>query len=414
MRQLQKYMILAYLALCPIIYNVTSLDTRKFQELFWQYSVMAIIVTFSRNTIITAFFFLAIFLEAFNNFSVGQHHIFNLFLGICLFTCARSYFKSFKFQDYYKPMLFVAIASMIFMVLQHFNIDPIHSARNNGKFDYSSAFGDKIGLFGIKTHNGIYQALIVPVMLAILGPWGLLALPVVILSHSMAAVTSAVAGALLYMYHSSKRIFWILLTATILFGSIYAVHDYKENKAMFTSRFTLWHAVGKMGLGRYWGYGPASFDKFTPTKNFMFFGDQNYRIGIGALTGENGVIQGRQTDIVKIKEYHPNFFKMHKESPNFLKDANRWGDPHNLFVRIFFEYGFPGLILTYLFFHELYVRFSSSMKTQELVLISSMILAFFVASMTQFPLFVARLGYIFPLLLGAFYAVTDERNNRVS
>ena len=69
--------------------------------------------------------------------------------------------------------------------------------------------------------------------------------------------------------------------------------------------------------------------------------------------------------------------------------------------------GFPGMFLLGILIYFFWIRFWTSTKNVETIALTSAIIIFGVFSMTQFPLHIARVGYLLPVLGGLFFISTE-------
>lgn len=422
---------LAYLVLCPIAYSINGQPMRQFQELFFQFIGMMLVVSCSKNLWITLFFALNGILYILNGYGdIGAVQTMNIFIGICIFITARSFFKKFDFIKEIKILYWVLGITLLWTTLQLFGIDPLFSiADNHGNASPGESLMDPLGIFGIKAAHGVFLALMIPIV-ACKNVWLalLLFIPIAV-CRSTGALGAGILGYLFYLYQLKIRqainipefrvklhkfnkvvsinlkpkLFFIFLVPLIVAGSLFVfTNDYKWDKAMFSTRFGVWHAGVHYSLKKPWGYGPDSWRDFTKHKNFIFTGDDDSRNWIASKSG----------DAYKYVYYHPNKTKM-MLGPEFMRENAtyaRWDNPHNLYLTILFEYGIFGLFLLAGLIREMRRRYLGNLKTKELVLITTCLVIFMLASVTQFPIHLARLGYLFPVLLGAFYGVTDRRD----
>lgn len=395
----------AFIFIIPIAWPIGSnMNLRDFQEMLFQYAAMILCTFFVGNIYMPLFMAWTVFLFYLNGSQVGQEAVLNVFLGIMLYGVSTKLFSRFKFDKEAVWIGRVGLVSLCFMLLQQFSIDPLHI-----KFNYevgvqpAQDFCDKVGVMNLKAHNGILMALMAVVLTSINPIFGLIGIFPVWLSESSGAILAVTIGILFYLFHMKRKWFYPILGVATLAGCFYAYRDYKTDSQMYLSRFATWHLTVRQVLLRPIGYGPDSFRNVTPHKDFLIAGDQDRRSALGLqIPGE--------TNKFAFIYYHP------KPSVMFSEDyvtkrplsPNVWDHPHNEILNLFFWWGFPGLILVGLFARECCKRFMLADKTKEIVLVTSLILVYVASSMVQFPLSVARLGYMFPLLLGAFTAATEK------
>ncbi len=454
MNRVQHIAFIIFLVGLPLIYPINSgqIDMRVFQEHAFQYMGMCLIVLFVGNIWMSLFFLLNVALLFNNGFDVGQSYVQNIFIALMLFMVSRKFFKAYKFDQVARYLLITLAVSLIFVVLQSMSLDPIHVTQDStGVKTPHMPMNDPVGSFFLKSHHGIFLALMIPIVASI-NVW--LALPMLAIiwfMQSSASMLAGLAALFFYSYYTKKRFsltipipqkpsmtrlasipipvfhffkakfkpLWCVLLAVafIPIGVFYvSVKDFRDDPQMFMSRFNMWHSAVYYSFKRPIGYGPDSWRNITKHKKFMFMGDQDRRSAIGHYRGQKeGNPDLSAYDFVY---YHPN--RVVKDQMNAPENYNKritdplfspnwWDNAHNEYLTVLFQYGIAGVVIMFFFMRDIYRRFRYSPKSNELVMISAMLLVFFISSTTQFPLEVARLAYLFPVLLGGFFALTDTK-----
>lgn len=439
MLRVQWITFLSFIALAPVFNVQGTLGARDVQELFLKYAGMGLFTLFIGNLWLTLFFLWTLFLHIYNGIEVGQTYVLNIFVGLCLFTISRKIFKKFNFSDIALPIVSVAALSILWMGLQRLGIDPLYGGTTGGRPALSWHFKDMPGLFGLKSAQGIFFALAIPFimdknvlisLLMLIPIWfcessaamvaGLFALswsaywnkyvlfvPVIYPRLSMRKISLA-------MFFPSfgwrGRVFrvmwWKVLCVLFLAGSVFYIgfKDYKADPKMLLSRFNVWHAAGKYSLMNPFGYGPDSVRAINRSKQFFFMGDEERRLIIAEYRGKNE--QGQ--DQLKMNYYDMDAYKARTEYQGIkAKSHNYWDSLHNEVIQLLFEFGFPSIILLFLLTREMVQRFRFCEKSPDLILITGVLMVYAVSSTTQFPLHLARLAFLFPIALGAFYCRTD-------
>lgn len=367
---------------------------------------MCLLTMFCGNLWLSAFMCLNGFLFMQNGTTIGMSTVVNIFIGIMLYAASKKYFSQQKFTKDMWVILVILIISLIFTITQLLGIDPIHTAINIGtaKIETFTQFRDTIGMFGIKAHAGIFYALCLPI-LAASGPlWFiptfLMFIPIW-LCQSSGATLAGILSLQFYLFFKRRIWFYFLLIPMILGGIYFMYRDNKGSSGMFTSRLNAWHLGIKtvMAQSPILGYGPDSWRNLTPKKNFQIMGDENF----------NSVI----AEHIEGDRYLPAYYDMRPDKMKELRQMNPmdhhpnfWDDPHNEYIKLFFFYGIAGLIIFGGFTYGLYKGFILAPKTNELIIITAMLLVYFISSLTQFSLSIARLAFLFPILLGAYEANT--------
>lgn len=433
----QRWALFAYLFFCAWAYNSVGVPMREWQEMFFRFATMGLVAMFIGNVWMMLFLWLNIILFILNNGTVGSSYIYNIFMAMVLFKVARTYFTSFRSRDDLKPVLGVLALSLAFMGLQLLGIDPLHTASDPAGNVTGIRLHDPIGLFGIKAVNGIFMAIVAPIVASFSVPLALLLIIPIWVCQSSVATLAYVVSILFYLFWTAKGFgylwisiqmrlarpfftitpyikrltyFKVLVPILVLGALAFMVIDRNTAPDMFKARFGIWHATFKYALARPIGWGPDSFRNLTPHKGFVFSGDEDMRSGIAVIDSEIQAPDGSIVEQYKFKYYSmdgaSHDFTTPKGNPNF------WDHSHNEYLNLFFEYGFFGLVLLFFFMRDLVLRFIRSVKDEETVMLASCLIAFFVASLTHFPFHLARVGYLFPILLGAYFAVTDRNATR--
>lgn len=408
MRVIQRYGFMLFILIAPIYYAVGDPSLRHGQELFYRFWAMALISLWLRNVWLTAFMVLNVSLFFLSGAVVGAEYVTNIFIGLFLFWIARGYVKKHHFEFDLRIVLWVGVATVTWMALQRCGVDPLFlGADGAGNSAPGWHFKDMTGLFGLKAAQGVFLALLIPIT-ATLHVWlaPIFLFPIWVCQSSVAVLAGG-CGYLFYTWHQARKVFWIALICLIPITGFYiGAKDFKADPEMFMSRFNVWHSAVRASLARPIGYGPDSYRNLTKQKQFLFFGDERRRHGIGYHIGN---------DNYDFKYYHADAYKMRHDYEGLKpKSPNRWDNPHNEYIMLFFEYGIIGVFLFFGLLLDMIGRFKDVGKTRELILITSCLIVYAVSSLTQFPLHLARLGYIFPILLGAYYGVTERGQARKS
>lgn len=408
MNRIIRYVLWTFLITCPIVWPWTITNIRNFQEVYFQYMAMILIVMFCRNPWIIAFFVWNIILFFMNGFDVGQGQIANIFFGILLFMVSRQFFKHNKVREL-RVILGVTALTIVWMILQMFGIDPLYYGTDMaGNLNTTWYWNDPVGLFGFKAANGQFLALSMPLMASVAWWAGPLLYIPIWTTMSSVSILSGTVGLLFYYYFRNRRVFIVMAVVGSILSIFYiGFKDYSFSSDMWKSRFAVWHSGVAKSMRFPIGYGPDSWRSYTKFKNFKFFGDGDFNAWI--------VTESPDSSTPSTASYYtPNFYeRTHPKKPLNLSEfpSILWDNPHNLLVTILFEYGLVGILLLVGFIRELYLRFRFSLQTEELVLVTSILLVYATASLTHFPLHLARLGFMFPIVLGAFYAKSEKIGN---
>ena len=405
MTKLRQYFLTAFLILVPIWYMPNF--TRDNQENFFQYMAMGMVAFFVGNVWIGSFLILNLFLFLYNGIEVGSQQVLNVLFGCLIFMFSRFFFKTNKSDVIYKPTLIVLGLTLVWMVLQLFHLDPLFQPQTNGNQLMPGPIGDPLGFFGIKEANGTFILICMPILATINPIVSLLLLVPIKLCQSSGVYLATFVVIMFYTFYLYRRYFLYVSVSLLLFAGFFIIKDLHTDPATFTSRFPVWHSAISYSLKNPIGYGPDSYRNYNKHKDFLFISDSKYKHAVSTRISD--------------KEEEFKFYSPTHDEAEIRRNVARlkidgmkkdeiayWDNPHNLFINVLFQYGILGLLLVFGLLREMYYRFKYAIKDQEIIVITSCIIVYLITGMTNFPLEIARTGYLFPILLGAFYARTDE------
>ena len=409
MNRLRGHFLAAFITISPIIYPLYNMETRNWQEKFFQCAAIILVSMFIGNFWIMAFIIWNVFLFLYHCCVVGAGQVFNIFLASLIFMVSRWYFKKNDIKEFFPYIIFVGLVSMSFMVLQLFGQDPINVLqRADGIRIQEITVRQPVGLFNIQMASGIYLTLVYCIMTFTSFYLPLVLIVPIMLSQSSAVFMSFASVLTFLSYFYNRKLFIALLIATQIEIGAYLVYDFQKDQSTFRSRGPFFKQIVKQSFSYPLGYGPGSFAAFHKHKNFNFAADYDYVPGFIIKNGQNLSFQ-----YAEVKDKDKAMPIEESDGNKFLTIAT-WREAHNEILQQFFEYGFVGLFLMFGFMREIIMRFRAvtlgkpiEAIDKELITVFSCFIVYFVSSLTQFPLHLARLGYLFPILLGYFYARTD-------
>lgn len=417
MKLIKHYWICAMLVLCPIVYDPAGGQLRPFQEHFLQYASIGFACLFLENIWLTLFMLWNIFLYIYAGGVVGSMQVLNIFFGCLVFRFARAWFKKNKFDNCYGPICITLVLSLLFLILQKLHLDPLSVPQNGAQQVVDGPMTQACGLFGIPMAHGIFLAMCMPIV-ASMNIWlaPLLLIPIY-MTQSSAAMLAALTASGFYLFHTTQKKArgWVLgvLAFLVIAGVAFVIQDGKTDPNTMHSRFPMWSATIKYALHRPEGYGPDSFRNYNDHKAFKFNSDNQYRTILSyspkhddseivctyySPTNDSAATSRLNDEVTK------NGFPKNSSGQ---QEFNFFDDPHNEYIKVLFEYGIPGVFLLFGLFWEMITRFRKTMISRELITVTSCLIVFAIASVTQFPCSLARLAIFLPFLGGAFYAITD-------
>jgi len=323
--------------------------------------------------------------------------------------CSTLYLKKEDTSLLLKTVLWVCVINVAYMFFQQIGFDFIFNMRGAGQSVIETQ-GELIGFFGLKSHMGIYMALGMIVMLYI-NPWlAILFIPLLYISKSIGAIAGAFIGVLFWFWWTKRKVAYFLLPILLAFGIWYVV-KVDNPMGMMKTRPGVWKTSLKDVV---YGYNLHDPKLQSPYLRNIFTGFGPEMI----LSGNLYYLSEPLTDSVKRGIRTPNGVLDEQGKPfliekgelftNDKKPVDLWDNLHNGLIQLFYEYGLLGMIIIGFLVFYISKLFRESFKSKELVAIMSMILVLLVSSITQFPLYVARIGYLMPILLGLFVINLEE------
>lgn len=405
--KLKAWAICLFLILCPIAFTPQMTDIRVFQEHFYQVSAIVLISLFIGNLWISAFILWNLYLFIHNGAQVGSMQVGNIIFGALLFRFTRNYFKKESFTPYFKVFVGISLLSMLWMVLQHFGIDPIFIGKSaNNTVRFGQSYNDPTGLFALKAANAIYLSVALPAVLTVCPILAALFVPALVACRSSAAALGLLFAIPFYLWNRFGRKVGLIATSVMAIGAAsFFWFDLKDDSMTFNSRFPHWHQVVRFSLLHSQGYGPDSFRNHNKHKNFEFVSDRHYNPAT--------LYQESDKKMIWVPYYTNEGHKKELNTKDIMDSEgamqiNKWQEAHNEYIQAFFEYGIFGLLLIIGFIAQIIRRFYFATKTLEVITLASMIAVFLLTSVTQFPFHLARLGFMFPILLGVFFSKTEK------
>ena len=399
--KLKEWLIVAFLFLVPIYYNpYTGGDAREAQEKFFQGMVMIVASLFFGNIWYTCFFLLNMVLFVVYGGSTGSSQIFNVFVTGLLFACSRNFFKDREFKPYLKALYAVLALSLFYSIFQFFRAELLGYPVSASGQVMTGMHNQLNGMFYHTIFHSMFMAIMLPAL--VLSGWWigwLLIIPIGLLKCSGAILATAFVVSFI-VFFKRRKLFIPTLIIMGLLGGGFTIHDRIVDPKTYSSRIYSWHMMIRYTFMNPMGWGPDSFRNLNKYKRFTFKSDEEY----------NPMVSVKKDDTNEILKYYsidprevPEKFK--NKMP---QTVSSWSEAHNEFIEFPFQYGIFGIIFMGLFIMEIIKRFMVSDKSDEVLILFSMLMVYALSSTTQFPLHVARLGGLIGIILGAFWARTDN------
>jgi hypothetical protein len=318
-----------------------------------------------------------------------------------------------------RGILWVTAFSIFYLVLQYWGFDMRNQAVRGARCV------PKTSIFLLEACYGIYLALTLPLLLGIsfinnieigfsqgrisikmwiinlfkfviVGGFLLLLLFSCWPGNSSGAFVSLLVALFVYLWFKKRVFFWVGFIPMVILTTSFVLF-YDSPMGMQGSRIDMWKKVIQDSHIRPLGHGLDSFrtdDRDGSIKYFKYtFNDTTERIR-------------------KVKNQWMISTEIPKEFVEKISKGEHpldyWDNIHNLYVQIFFEMGFPVLIISGFVLYFLFNIFKTCKRTSLSVALFCSLVALLLVNITQFPLYLARLGHIVPVILGMFIISVRE------
>ncbi len=390
--------LLGFLFFCPIFYDphmfIPSMGLRANQEQFFQIGATVLFAFVTLENSYLAFFYLwSVAIYCFYGFpQIGGPIVMNIFFGCIIYQIAYKLIKKDNVEKVFKMLLWLCVANIVWLILQMNKSDLI--------FLREDAYTvDLVGLMGLKCFMGMFFALCIPILAYFSWPLALSFFLPIYYSQSSVAVVGGIAGFLFVLYYKSKKMFVVFLLIFIVEGGLFVARDTK--KGMFEDRFRMWKVVLRDAFKHpIMGWGLDSFRSVGEFKPFMYVEN--------AMTLETRRVHYKALEIAKETHVLPPG----KEYEGFVSpgDAlNPWDNPHNEYIMLFYEFGIIGIMIFLAFAKNIKAIF---ITTPQIIAIMGVFIVFLIISTGQFPFHVVRLGYLAPVMLGAYYKLIKDQKEQ--
>lgn len=330
------------------------------QELFFRYGAL-IVIAFSffmkplRTADLKPLAIFALF-GAFCALNFGfdiqsRRTVLNVFVALFFVKAVADYFsfEGLKVASYW--LGFVLLFNLVMCLQQYFKIDPL--------FQIPANLGPKdavVGFLKMKVHLGTLLAVISPIIFYASPLLALLAIPMLCVANSSAAVVSYALSMGFLILLRMKRLYAVLVLVLLLSGGIFYVLKFDLPGGQFSERFKVWNAVYGEGLKRnpFFGSGAGSYVKLNVT-----------------TVQKNG-------------------------------EPQNWTWAHNEYIQTFFEFGFIGLFLIGFYIKRSFQDFFNFWKDRKLQVIFASLVSVIGISFLHFPFHIARLAIPCLFVMGLF------------
>jgi len=210
---------------------------------------------------------------------------------------------------------------------------------------------------GFKACMGVLMALGIPLLATRQHKWAipmacLLFVPIY-LSKSSICIAGGITGLLFVLwFRLSKGLWFGVLGSLCVLGGFY-VKFVDMPMGTFMDRIHLWKNVLHDCVIHPWqGWGLDSFRHMTAQKEHLY--------------------------------------AMNAQKTSVGMYVNIWDNPHNIYISLFFEWGIIGLLLLGGYLRDMAIKFKNRMKDSQTLALTGFMIVFFIVSVAQFPMFLAR------------------------
>ena len=418
-----KWILLGFLIINPMFF-VVGAELRPVQELCYQITSLLVILSgcFYANKPIKAnklnisigFLMLSLMAVWLRN-QFGFPILLNAYLGFFVYLTIIRTLEIEDINFILKGLRWFVLFCVVYLLGQYLEFDLrdqlLRGVRRLVGGPRGKTALPHCSIFGIKCAMGVYFAMTAP-LLAIVGSFSALALLIPIgLSWSSGAVLGSILGFSFFFWFRKRIVFWCLVVPVVVCGLLFFI-KMDNPLGMSTTRFDMWGKVMQDTFQKPLGRGLDSFR--NPQIKFV---KEQHATRYFKHTFDNNTVRF-------IRSYRPKDIEMQEgiknsdmsaDSLRQVRDkiANResvldwWDHPHNEFLWLGYECGFPALIALGFVFYFLWQRFKRSTRNTMATASMASLISLACCCLTQFPFHLARNGHLVPLILGIFYITTE-------
>lgn len=384
---IEKKLIATFVFLAPIFYdhtiNAGAATMRVTHENFYQMAGVVLFCLFLKNLWLSLSIILSVLLYFYHSYQGGLYVI-NLMTTAIIYLVVRENADEELIKRVFKILPILLGMQLVLMFLQMLNWDVFFNSRKDNAW---GGMTEVVGFMGLKAIMGMFCAMLMPFVWFRSKLVSLLITVPVFISECSSALIALGASYLFLLWHYSRKLFYMATVVVVIGTGMYAYHD-SENAGMFADRLSLWKIVLRDAIQRpFAGYGLDSFRSITAIKPFMYFKSVDTKLsGHGVPNGD-----GFKTNEVGIFKQGGN--------------ADPWDNAHNEYVQLVFEFGFIGATIAYFFFRKIIKDFRPNRYTIPMM---AYFLTMLIMSVGQFPFHLARIAFLFPVMLGLYEYQIDK------
>ena len=344
-------------------------DLRQVHMIVFMLAMISLFSLVLWNVWVTLFLLWTVFLYSYFKFTTGNIYLSYILFGCIYYFIVKISFKKEHIGFFINGFLWFLCLNVFYMAVQALGYDFIFS---QWAYDFFTGMSkhrtENVTPCGFMGHVSIMASLIamgVPLLASRGSKWawcgaGGLLFPLYILHTSLCFLIGG-AGLLFVLYFKiPRKIFLIMICVVLLCGSFYV----KNVDKLGMERLPMWHKILRDGMKHpITGWGLDSFSNVTPQKNFKYSQVVN-----------------------KVPFNVDNYGNVQKEMTSILW----WDNPHNLYISLFYEFGFVGLFLFIGYIRQNVLRFKNCIKSPDAIALAGFVFVFLCISIGHFPIFLAR------------------------
>jgi len=384
-----KWVFLTYIILNPLFFWV-GVENRDAQQLFYQLSsviLFSIGMFFNQREVkqnpinICLGVMLIAFIGAWLRTTYGWEFALNYLLGLLVYFTFLRTIKKDDIPFLINGVAWLLILAVVWQVSQMLGFDPRGTIIRN-----TTGRVGRNAFFFHASSMGIYFAQGVPLLLGVT-PFGLILLPIMKFTECSSAYLGLGVSIMFFYWFRKRILFWILLPI-ILISGVYLTY----NREAFTGikmRLPLWGFMTQEIMKHPMGHGLDSF-------NNPVIGQNKYYVNAG------------NDELIVLRKKNEKEFDLVKGFTQKPEQLHEYDNPHNEYLWLGYEVGLHALIILGFLFYFIWDRFRKCRKRPLEVAFMASLIAFCLCSIGQFPIHLARVGYMLPIILGGFVIMTEE------
>ena len=349
------------------ITQMVGVDYRQSQEMFYMLMGIILFGLILDNIWLTLFLWISVYLFTLSKFAVGFNYVVNIWLGCTIYYLTKLSFKRKHIDFYLNCVLWLVAINLLMAVLQCFGLDFVFWAKEITAEGATRLIdnNDPSGFMGYKAALGILCAMAIPILGTRGHKWSIpmaltMFVPIYISRASICMVGGIIGLLFVLWYRIDKRIWVSSVVGLALLGGLYVAKvdmpmghmDTRTNQWKLALRDCTIHPV--------LGWGIDSFRNITEKKKHIY--------------------------------------AMNYTQKGNAQHFDYWDNAHNLYIQLWFEWGILGLLCLIGYIRQCVIWFGRSVKDPNTLAVTSAMLVFYIVSIAQFPMFLARTAcFIIPM-----------------